>query len=360
MSFPEAGQELPSTVYWAARLEDAVSLRVNRLLRRRGWEPRVLTYTGYGSQQWARVLARVLLAPPGVRTRDVAGARGWRRFVAATAPGVAVTVEVGDRRHEVVSGRGGYVDAVLDASLEPGWTEVSLTAEGSSRPPQTAPVRVVGDGPGIGLVSDIDDTVVITALPRPLVAFWNTFLRHETSRRPVPGMAELYRAFLESDPATFVVYLSTGAWNVAPSLRDFLARHRYPRGPLLLTDWGPTTQGMFRSGTAHKHDQLRRLFAELPQLRWFLVGDDGQHDPQVYGEAAHADPDRVEAVAIRQLSPAEQVLTHGTVEPPTVRQARVHRMGALHTPDVEHLQAPDGHGLLDQLRSRRLIRSRTG
>lgn len=357
MSFPQPEQGLPTKLYWAARWEDAASRRLNRLLRARGWEPRVLTYTGYGSQRWARVLGRVLLAPPGVRTRDVAGARGWRRFVAATAPGVTVTIDVGGHRHEVVSERGGYIDTVLQASLVPGWAEATLTAEGSSRPPSIAPIRVVADAPGVGLVSDIDDTVVITALPRPLVAFWNTFLRQETSRRPVAGMSDLYRAVLESDPATFVVYLSTGAWNVAPSLRAFLARHGFPGGPLLLTDWGPTTQGMFRSGTAHKRDQLRRLFAELPQLRWFLVGDDGQHDPLVYGEAAQSAPDRVEAVAIRQLSPTEQLLTHGTAQPPTAQRARVHRLGALHTPGAAHLEAPDGHGLLAQLRARRLLRS---
>lgn len=354
MSFPQAEPELPPNVYWAARLEDAVSARINRALRRRGWEPRILTYTGYGTQQWARVLARVLLTPPGVRTRDVAGARGWRRFVAATAPGVPVTVEVGGRTHQVTSGRGGYVDEVLAGSLEPGWAQARLSAAGASRPSQAAPLRVVADGPGLGLVSDIDDTVVITALPRPLLAFWNTFLRHETSRRPVPGIAKLYEAVLAADPSTFVVYLSTGAWNVAPSLREFLARFDFPRGPLLLTDWGPTTQGMFRSGSAHKRDQLHRLFAELPQLRWLLVGDDGQHDPEVYGAAAQAAPDRVEAMLIRQLSPTEHVLTHGSPDPLDSSTGDAGTGGA--HPAVEDIRAPDGTGLLRDLRDRGLLR----
>ena len=130
MSFPRAEPQRPPPVYWAARVEDVLGAGVNRVLRRRGWEPRVLTYTGYGTRDWARVLGRVLLTPPGVRTRDVAGARGWRRFVAATAPGVTVTVEVGGRTHEVTSGRGGYVDEVLAGCLEPGWAQARLTAAG--------------------------------------------------------------------------------------------------------------------------------------------------------------------------------------------------------------------------------------
>lgn len=357
MSFPEAEPELESTLYWAARMEDAVSLRINRFLRRRGWEPRVLTYTSYGGTEWARILARVLLAPPEARTRDLGGARGWRRFFAATAPGVRVTVAVGGRRHEVVSQRGGYIDTLLAGSLEPGWATAHLSAAGSSRPPSPAPIRVVGDGPGLGIVSDIDDTVVITALPRPLVAFWNTFLRHETSRRPVSGMARFYRSVMAYEPSAFVVYLSTGAWNVAPSLRDFLGRFGFPRGPLLLTDWGPTTQGMFRSGTAHKRDQLRRLFTELPQLRWLLVGDDGQHDPEVYGEAADDHGEQVAAIAIRQLSVTEQVLTHGTPEP-LPRASATRSPSALRHAEAEEVRAPDGHGLLVRLRDRGLLQPR--
>ena len=238
---------------------------------------------------------------------------------------------------------------------------------------------MVAAGPGRGLVSDIDDTVVITALPRPLLAFWNTFVRQETSRRPVPGIARLYEAVLAADPSTFVVYLSTGAWNVAPSLRDFLARFDFPRGPLLLSDWGPTTRGVFRSGRAHKREQLRRLFTEFPHLRWLLVGDDGQHDPAVYGEAAQASPDRVEAVLIRQLSPTEQVLTHGSRDPLATHPADAHPTGAhptgahptgvhptgvhptdAHTAAVEHIRAPDGTGLLRQLRDRGLLRTPAG
>ena len=69
----------------------------------------------------------------------------------------------------------------------------------------------MGDEESIGVISDIDDTVLVTALPRPFLAFWNTFVRHEESRRPVPGMAELYRTLTRHQPGAFVVYLWLGA-----------------------------------------------------------------------------------------------------------------------------------------------------
>lgn len=361
---PDPGCADPGgNLFWAARVEDAIGARVRWVLRRRGWRPRVLTYPGYGSPEWSRVLARVVFAPPGSRTRDVGGARGWRRFVAVAAPDVPVTVSVGGTTETVRSARGGYVDVVVAGVTAPGWATARLSVPGSGRPPSPGPVRVVADGPGIGVVSDVDDTVVVTALPRPLLAAWNTFVRREAARRPVPGMAQLYATVLRTWPQTPVFYLSTGAWNVAPALGDFLHRCGFPAGPLLLTDWGPTPQGIFRSGTEHKRTQLRRLFAEFPQLRWLLVGDDGQHDPATYEEAAREYPDRVEAVLIRQLTNVEQVLTNGVEPPRRAARRRLGHDGSMLTEETGPLRAPDGSGLLDQLRGSGLLarrRSRVG
>ena len=348
---PSAPASPDGVLHRAARVDDAAHAALARLLRRRGWTPRVLPYAGYGTDGWVRVLGRVLLCPPGARERelrDLAAGRGWRRFLSAPVAGVDVEVTVAGRTAHVTSTRGGYLDHVLDADLPAGPTTATLTvtADGTG-PDARAPLFVVGPQPGLGLVSDIDDTVLVTAIPRPMHAFWNTFLRHETSRRPVPGMAALYQDLRRHDPGCFVVYLSTGAWNVAPALASFLARYGYPPGPLLLTDWGPTPQGWFRSGREHKRTQLRRLMTELPQLRWLLIGDDGQHDPQLYREAADAAPTQVRAVLIRQLTATQQVLAHGTPTPLPDQQPDARSP----SDRVPELRAPDGAGLLAALRT---------
>ena len=80
---------------------------------------------------------------------------------------------------------------------------------------------------------------------------------------------------------------------------------------MLLTDWGPTHDRWFRSGKDHKLSNLRRLAAEFPQVKWLLIGDDGQHDDAIYTAFARECPGNVAAVAIRRLSPAEAVLAGG-------------------------------------------------
>jgi phosphatidate phosphatase APP1 len=303
-----------SRPHLAGLVEDRWNLGLAGLLARRGWRHHVVPHTGYGHGDLLRVLARVILAPP---TYDPAAGdallqrRGWRNFLTAEALDVPVTVTIAGHEHTVRTDRSGNVDARLpNPGLTPGWAEVTLQAADS--PPAAARVRVIGDEVDFGIVSDIDDTVLSTYLPRPLLAAYNTFVAREEARRPVHGMAHLYQRLLADHPDAPTVYVSTGAWNTAPTLRRFLHRHGLPDGPLLLTDWGPTNTGWFRSGQEHKRACLESLVADFPRIRWLLVGDDGQHDPAIYADFARAHPQRVWAIAIRELPMTEQVLAHGT------------------------------------------------
>ncbi len=349
------------------------------MLRRRGWVPTVTGFTGYGyaaggagthqaeeqgSDQdpgWVRALGRVVLSRPrragepadvtpeegeAIGAAAVKALRGWRSFVTVPVPGEPVEVRVDGITHRLVADRGGYLDAVVPADLPAGEHHVGLAVVGSGAPEARAPVVVVGRSVERGIVCDIDDTVMITALPRPLIAFWNTFVLYPQARRPVPGMATLLSRVRDQHPGSPVIYLSTGAWNVAPALQRFVTRHGFPSGPMLLTDWGPTNTGWFRSGQDHKRAALARLARELPHVAWLLVGDDGQHDPVIYGEFALERPMLAHAIAIRQLTPTEQVLSRGIPLPVTARA------GTASTPE---LRGPDGLVLLRQLRGAGLL-----
>jgi phosphatidate phosphatase APP1 len=259
--------------------------------------------------------------------------------------GVPISVAVNGRTFHTRSDRSGHIDATFrDHGLEPGWHRVTISAQGAID--IEAEVIVVGPDVTSGLVSDIDDTVITTTLPRMMIAAWNTFVKHEGARRVVPGMAPMYRELLAEHPGAPIVYVSTGAWNTAPTLNRFLRSHGYPVGPLLLTDWGPTNTGWFRSGQEHKRASLDRLAKDFPGIRWFLVGDDGQHDPKIYQDFAEARPEIVDVIAIRQLTPTEQVLSHGLpvsneeLQPRNTRPPR----------EVPVYYAPDGYGLLEILR----------
>lgn len=305
--------------FFAARLEDRLNRRIERVVRGRGWSERVVPYAGYGSSKFVRILARVVLSAPlgEGEVRPLSGdapldRRGWRNFFAASATSTTCECEIGGQTFVLPTDRNGYIDTRVPVrGLQPGWRRATLSA-GSHR--IETPLMIIDPDQEFGIVSDIDDTVISTSLPRPLLAAWNTFVVHESARQAVPGMAELYRRLVDEHPQAPLLYLSTGAWNTADTLTRFLKHHRFPGGVLLLTDWGPTNSGWFRSGQEHKRINLRDLAIDFPKVQWVLIGDDGQHDPGIYGEFAEAHPDRVRVIGLRQLTPGEQVLAHGTTQ----------------------------------------------
>ncbi|WP_417562627.1 App1 family protein [Microbacterium sp.] len=298
-------------VLWLARLEYRFHAWRERRARRRGLTPTVAAFPGYGGEHWVRVLGRVLITPPARRTSDgeYATVRGWRSFLSVPIGFAQVSVTIGGVRHEVVADRGGVVDTVLPADLAPGWHTVTMSVEGGEA--VDTRVFIVGADVRFGVVCDVDDTVMVTTLPRPLVAAWNSFVVDEHARQPVPGMSVLLERLVRENPGAPVIFLSTGAWNVGPTLLRFLGRHLFPAGALLLTDWGPTHDRWFRSGTEHKASNLARLAEEFPDIAWLLIGDDGQHDDAIYTEFARAHPRNVAALAIRRLSSAEAMLAGG-------------------------------------------------
>ena len=70
-------------------------------------------------------------------------------------------------------------------------------------------------------------------------------------------------------------------------------------------------------------------------------------DPVIAQEIAAARPDRVEAIAIRELTPAEQVLSHGL---PVSNEELTGGRKALQQASTVTVQAPDGYALAAGLR----------
>lgn len=292
------------------RAEDHFQQVVGRGLRVLGRPVQMLAYPGYGVDGRLRVLGRAVVVP-GPLDPQVRDPSTWQvlsanlgRFVTSEVPFATAEVECEGQRWTVTTDREGYVDEVLDARLPVGRHLVTITpldppGLGASGVAHVHPPEVA-----TAVVSDIDDTVIDSGIARGLIATVSTALLHDPAARvPLDGAPLLYRALAEGAPTGErpFFYLSTSPWNLAGFLGDFLDRHGFPGGPLLLTDWGPSSSGLFRiGGREHKLGALRRLAGELPSASFVLLGDSGQQDAQIYTDFAVAFPGRVAAVYIRR------------------------------------------------------------
>lgn len=281
----------------------------------------VIVYRGYVADNVAKVRVRVVEEPelPGdsrIPYWDVMQAN-LRRHGALAIVGVDVELRIaGHSAHETTDSRGFANFSLPVPKLAAGWHDAHAvttpiedgeSASGSGRvlkPAAKAPFAVI---------SDIDDTILVSGLTEGLTALKQTLLRDANTRSAVRGMASLYRGLTRGvpgpsgarKPSPAFFYVSTGSWSFYEMLQQFIQLRAFPQGPMFLTEWGPTERYVRRSGAEHKRMAIRRLFEAYPDTDFVLIGDSGQRDALTYEEMAREFPGHVRLILIRQVGSAK-------------------------------------------------------
>jgi phosphatidate phosphatase APP1 len=292
-------------------VDDRLDALSRRLRDRAGGNPRlqILPYRGFGNGERISLNGRVLLHEDRALTGDSSLQKilaSYRRFHSREVPGKSVTVRLNGAIVETVSDHEGFFDVLLPnptGDTNEAWHEVECaTPEGVTAvgevliPPKTA---------RFGVISDIDDTIIIshaTNFPRMLHTL---LLKNARGRVAFPGVAAFYRALQSGMGGEFnpIFYVSSGPWNLYDLLVDFMELNQLPRGPLFLQDYGfERDRFICASHHTHKLRQIERIMACYPHLPFILIGDSGQHDPEVYAKVLEEMPNRIPAVYIRDVS----------------------------------------------------------
>ncbi|MAQ15819.1 MAG: hypothetical protein CMN30_13615 [Sandaracinus sp.] len=299
-----------NTFRFLDRIEDTLDGASRRLRRTLGRTrpPRILPMRGFGVPQGVRILARVL------EDRGEGGNRwqkAYRRWATRELPGVPVEIHWRDRRWQARTDEEGYLDVTLPAPdrVEGGWHDVQLRLADARYPDTTATLRalVVGAEHDFGVLSDIDDTVIDTGVASSMNLLKSYFYDTASDKEPFPGIDELYRglhAGRDGSGSNPMFYVSSSPMNLYEHLDRTFDRHRLPEGPLLLRDWGLDHQGFSPNGAHdHKLEKAERILERTGDLPFVLIGDSGQHDPELYLELVKRNPRRIAAVAVRDVTP---------------------------------------------------------
>ncbi len=276
-----------------------------RHARRAGRVPqdfRIVTYLAHGSAALGRVVVRGRVLDNPEPPETIEGESTWaavRRSVAGfltrELPGVPLRVEVGGAAAETSTDVDGYFRVELDgAELSAPWTKGRVVLAAPYRGIRVAAtpvrVRVSERTASVGVISDVDDTILQTGVQRTWSMVRQTITGSALTRTPFAGAAELYRA-LERGGTPFF-YVSSSPWNLHDFLVAFLAHRGFPAGPVLLRD-------LVAGG--HKRERIDEVLALHPHLQLVLIGDSGEHDPEIYAEVVRRNPGRVRAVYIREV-----------------------------------------------------------
>ena len=277
----------------------------------------VVVYRGFVADDVAKVRVRVIETPeiPGdsrIPYWEVAQSN-LRRHSALAIAGAEVELRIGKHTAKELTDDHGFANFSLPVpGLKVGWHDAEAVTtpieDGESASGTGQVVKPSLKAPFL-VISDIDDTILLTGLTEGVTMVTRTLLREANQRRAIPGMSSLYRGLVRGvpnragnrKPEPIFFYVSTGSWSFYPLLEQFIQLRAFPQGPMFLTDWGPTERYLRRSGAEHKRTAIRRLLEAYPGMRFVLIGDSGQRDALTYEEMAREFPGRVELIIIRQV-----------------------------------------------------------
>ena len=285
----------------------------------------IVPYIGYGTADKFTLSGRVLedkgaIAASGADSRWENLRNMYRRFATDEIAGARVLARFQTVETEVVADSEGYFNVELNTGDAFGgdapFREVELellepTGENGRPAHAVGRVLVPPATAKFGVISDLDDTVIVTNVTNRLKMFLTVALLNEHTRLPFKGVAAFYRALqsgaagAENNP---IFYVSSSPWNLYSPLAEFLRIHKIPLGALFLKDFGNQTVFAANDHQSHKLNSIETILDTYPHLPFVLIGDSGEQDPEIYREVVRKYPERIRAVYIRSIdTKAERV-----------------------------------------------------
>ncbi|GJM34320.1 MAG: phosphatase [Saprospiraceae bacterium] len=321
-------------------LIDLITFPLKRLFGLNAQSPLIISsYRGFGQKNRIILSGRILKNKFIISDQQGGHYRILRnnlnRFRSDEIPGAEINIQIGTYQFDKTTDPEGYFK--LDYSLP-----TSLDTEGNTwfpykvnllkTPWQDAELSATGEIliPGqadFGIISDIDDTILDTGVTSFLKwqAIYRTLLLNAGSRKAIQTGSALYRALevgngvLKANRPFF--YVSNGPWNLYDLLEEFLTSNDFPKGPILLRDFGIPYEERHPTYQGHKYEQIAQILQTYPNLPFLLIGDSGEKDLDIYLNIAKKFPGRVPAIYIRDVAHKKradrinQVIALAPVEP---------------------------------------------
>ncbi len=300
----------------AERVYDAFHRFLARITGRLGAPMVAEIYHAIRHDRGVSVKGRVLLARswphPGVDDPGLVNLYHMvRRWCTPERPYSLVRLSVGGAAIEKRADREGYFDFDFPSYDAPGEELLIELPESGVSPPARWPIEVLASNPRFLVLSDVDDTVLVTHAGKLFRMIATTLFGNALTRQLFPGVVELYSALRRGgrDGKTNpLAYVTSSPFNLHGLLELVFRENGMPFGPCFMTDWGLDEDKWLKRGhREHKLDAISRVFAWYPDKPAILFGDTSQLDVSIYVEAALAFPGRIPLILIHKVSSARRV-----------------------------------------------------
>ena len=301
-------------------------------------------YRGYANKERLYLKGRVLEDENffrGKSTKQIHQViNNIKRFETDEVPEAKLKIRCNGQEFECITDYEGYftLDVAWEAPvLEASNTWVPVTYElltlrqdNGEKITATGMVYMPSSTADYGVITDIDDTILqtyVSSLFR-LKMLYTTLVKDAKERLPVQGMVALFKAFekgFDKKRTNPIFYISHSPWNIYDLLTAFLKLQGFPKGPVLLRDFGLRPSGNYKD---HKLSAIRHLLQTYPDLPFIMLGDAAESDADFYIEIANEFPERIKAIYIRETRNKKNAVRikklieqHGSVPAILIRSA---------------------------------------
>ena len=258
----------------------------------------------------------------------------WKRFETDEIKNVGLNIKLPNHKIlKVTTDDNGYFIAETNfknlkaLTNEEGWlsfeisydnTTISRTIQNKNRFP--GELLIPSDKAKFAVASDIDDTILHTGVVSILKwkVIYNSIFKHAKNRIPLEGAADFYHKLhsgVSGNNANPIFYVSHSPWNLYRYLELFLRQNNFPKGPILLRSLSNLLKRKTQDEKPQKQKEILNLLKTYPNLPFILIGDSGEHDPDIYMEIAEEFPDRILAIYLRSVKHKKKMLrVRGLVE----------------------------------------------
>ncbi|KAG6855561.1 hypothetical protein H0H87_001013 [Tephrocybe sp. NHM501043] len=159
----------------------------------------------------------------------------------------------------------------------------------------------------IRVISDIDDTVKLSnIISGARAVFQNVFVK-DLKENIIPGMGEWYTSMWKRGVRFH--YVSNGPFELLPIVNEFLQISQLPPGSIRLKSYAGRSifNGLLSAPAMRKRAGVVDVLDSFPDSRFFLIGDTGEQDMELYAELARERPHQVLAVLVRDVETGEPI-----------------------------------------------------
>lgn len=281
----------------------------------------IMPYYGFGNENYVFVKGRVLEDEKLKQSEKGDGVlthlkNTYKRYESDEIPGIKLRASFAGQEQEVETDGEGYfniefrTDSPIDYSTTGNKVKLQLLEQKTEKDRIEAEAYVFAPGAHVefGIISDIDDTVLVSNVTHFLGRLKLMLMKNSLERSPFPGIAGFLRALCKGNDERGqnpLFFVSGSEWNLFDLLVSFFKSHDIPEGPLLLRDKGTNLdRGDFETSEAeYKREKIRHILDTYPNLKFICIGDSGQHDPEIYQHIVQEYPGRILGIYIRDVSP---------------------------------------------------------